>query len=70
MIVFVDLLKLLSQNGWSTYRLQKEKQISNGSIIQMRNKKPLSTTTIDTICKLCNCQPGDIMRYEPDQQGE
>ena len=70
MIEFADMLKMLSDSGWSTYRLQKEKQISNGTIIQMRAKKPLSTNTIDKVCELCDCQPGDLMRYVPDKQGE
>ena len=70
MIVFVDLLKLLSDHGWSTYRLQKEKQIPNGTIIQIRNGKPVTTKTIDKICELCNCQPGDLMRGVPNNQGE
>lgn len=70
MIVFADMLKMLSDKGWSTYRLQKEKQISNGTIIQMRAHKPLSTKTIDKVCELCECQPGDLMHYEPGKQGE
>lgn len=70
MIVFLDLLKMLSDHGWSTYRLQKEKRISNGTIIQIRAGKPLTTTTIDTICELCDCQPGDLMRYIPNKQEE
>lgn len=70
MIKYVNILNRLSENGWSTYRLQKEKQIHNGTIIQIRAGRPISTTTIDTICRLCNCQPGDLMVYVPDDQGE
>lgn len=70
MIVFVNLLQLLSDHGWSTYRLQKEKQIPNGTIIQMRNKKSVSIKTIDKICELCDCQPGDLMHYEPVNKGD
>lgn len=68
MIIYKDILGQLSAAGWSTYRLQKEKQISNGTIIQIRAGKPISTTTIDTICSLCDCQPGDLMEYVPEQQ--
>jgi putative transcriptional regulator len=57
---------MLSNAGWSTYRLKKEKQISNGTILQLRNGKPISTTTVDKICELCNCQPSDIMKYVPN----
>jgi putative transcriptional regulator len=68
MIIFNDILKMLSNAGWSTYRLKKEKQISNGTILQLRNGKPINTTTVDKICELCNCQPGDIMKYVPNNK--
>jgi len=71
MLVWANVLKLLSDHGWSSYRLQKERQISNGTIIRIRAGKHISTNTIDTICRLCNCQPGDIIKYVPDEdQGE
>lgn len=67
MIIFVDVLKLLSDSGWSTYRLRKEKIISSGTIDRLRAKQSVSTETIDTICRLCNCQPADIMTYKKDE---
>ena len=70
LIVFANILEMLSEHGWSTYRLQKERQISNGTIIQIRNGRHISTRTIDKLCELCECQPGDLIRYVPDQQGE
>lgn len=66
MIVYHDILGKLAACGWPTTRLQREKQISNGTIIQIRAGRPITTTTIDTICRLCGCQPGDIMTYVPD----
>ena len=70
MIQYHDILGRLSANGWPTTRLQREKQISNGTIIQIRAGKPITTSTIDTICRLCSCQPGDLISYVPDREGE
>lgn len=67
-IVFQGLLQKLSEHGWSTYRLQKEKKISNGTIMRIRAGQSISTETIDTVCELCECQPGDLMRYEPTKK--
>ena len=64
MIVYLDPIGKLQQAGYSTYRLRKEKLISNGTIIRIKAGLSISTDTIDTICRLCNCQPGDIIRYE------
>lgn len=69
MIIYDDILRRLADCGWPTTRLQREKQISNGTIIQIRAGKPITTATIDTICRLCDCQPGDLMRYVPDKKG-
>lgn len=70
MIRFHNMLGLLSESGWSTYRLIKEKQISSGTITRIRAGMSVSTDTIDTICRLCNCQPGDLMEYVPEKDGE
>ena len=71
MIVFADLLRLLSENGWSTYRLRAEHMISSGTIDRIRARMSISTETVNTICRLCGCQPGDILSYVPDpEEGE
>lgn len=70
MIVFSDILKLLSDHGWSTYRLVHDHVFGNSTITRLRNGTPINTETIDKICELCDCQPGDLMRYVPGNQGE
>ena len=67
MIVYKDILGKLSAAGWSTYRLQQKKLISNGTIIQIRAGRPVTTSTLDVICSLLKCQPGDLIRWEPDR---
>ena len=70
MIVYHDILRRLSENGWTARRLQQERQIGNGTIIQIRAGRAITTTTIDTICRLCICQPGDLMSWVPDEEYE
>ena len=68
MIIYHEILAKLAAAGWPTTRLQREKQISNGTIIQIRAGKPITTTTLDTICRLCKCQPGDLISYVQDEE--
>ena len=68
MIVFENILKQLADHGWTTYRLVKEKVLGNSTITRLRTGDPISTETVDTICRLCDCQPGDLMHYEPDKR--
>jgi putative transcriptional regulator len=63
LIIFKDILKKLSAAGWSTYRLLKERQLPNSVISRLRHGDPITTNTVDTICRLLNCQPNDIMEY-------
>lgn len=64
LIVFHNILEKLSEHGWSQYRLIKENQLGNSTVQRLRFGKPINTETIDKVCELCDCQPGDIMHYE------
>ena len=70
MIVYKQVFERLSAAGWSTYRLVKERRMGNGTITRMKKGLPVSTETVDVICELCSCQPGDILAYQPRKEGE
>lgn len=60
----IDVLAALISAGFSTYRLQKDKLLSQSTIQKLRDKEPISWANIEKICKLLNCQPGDILIFE------
>lgn len=64
-----NLLEALNQAGYNTTRIRREKLIPEATLQNMRNSKPISLTTLDTLCRLLDCQPGDILIYtkEPEQ---
>ncbi len=64
----IDILSALKENGYNTSILRKEKLLAEGVIQSLREKKPISWTNIAKICKLLNCQPGDIMEYTEDEK--
>ena len=66
MIVYKDILQRLSDAGYTAYRIQKEKILPNSTMDRIRNGKPINTTSVDTICRLCECQPGDLIGYKKD----
>lgn len=70
MIVYEGILKKLAESGYSTYRLANEHLLPGSTIDRLRNNLPVSSETINRICKLCDCQPGDFMRYVPDTEGK
>ncbi len=67
MIVYrFDVLEKLKSSGHSTYKLRKDKLMGEATIQQLRNNQLVSWATIDTICRLLNCQPGDILEYKEE----
>ncbi len=66
-IIFNKLLALMEEKGLTTYRIRKEKIISEGTLQSIRKGKSITTDSIASLCEVLNCQPGDIMEYIPDQ---
>lgn len=59
----IDVLAALKDAGYSTYRIRKEKIFGEATVQKFRNAELVSLENIATLCKLLNCQPGDIMEY-------
>lgn len=59
----IDVLDALKQNGYSTYRIRKEKLLGESTLQKLRQGLPVSWENIETLCGLLHCQPGDIIRY-------
>jgi putative transcriptional regulator len=69
MLVYkLDILAALKNNGYTTYRIKKEKILSESTLQKFRHKEGISWSNLDTLCSLLQCQPGDIIAYIPDDQ--
>ena len=64
----VDILKKLKEMDYTSYRLRKDKLIGESQIQKIRKGEIASKETLNTICKLLQCQPGDILEYVEDEQ--
>lgn len=62
----IDILQALKDKGYSTYRLQQDKLLANSTIQKLRDGGQLSWSNLETICKLLECQPGDIIEHVED----
>lgn len=63
----IDVLAALKENGYNTNKLRKDKLLAEGVIQSLREGKAISFQNLSKICKLLNCQPGDIIEYAPNQ---
>ncbi|MDF2485684.1 MAG: putative transcriptional regulator [Herbinix sp.] len=66
-IVYEKLLAMMEQQGLTTYRIRKEKIISESTLQSIREGKGISTDAIGRLCEVLHCQPGDILEYVPDK---
>ncbi len=65
-IVYTKLLNMLDAQGLTTYKIRKEKIISESTLQNIRNGKRITTDSIAALCEALNCQPGDLLEYIPD----
>ena len=68
-IRYNKLLVLLKEKGYTTYKIRKDNIMSQSAWQKMRTGEgDIDTRTISRLCKLLNCQPGDIMEYVEDDE--
>lgn len=58
----VDVIDMLKNTGYSTYRIRKEKILWESSLQRIRTGH-VSIQDVDRLCGLLHCQPGDIVEY-------
>ena len=66
-IVFDKLITLMKTEGLTTYRIRKDKIISEATLQSIRKDKSITTDSLAALCEALNCQPGDLMEYVPDK---
>lgn len=61
-----NLLEALKEKGYSTYRLRKDNIFGESTLQTIRRGEPIGAKTLDVVCELLECQPGDILEWEPN----
>ena len=63
----VDVLAELKKKGYSSTRIREEKLIGQSYLQQLRRGELVSWKTLDTICALLECQPGDLIEFQKEE---
>ena len=64
----IDVVAALKEKGYTTYRIRNEKVLSESTVQKLRAGKGVSWENIETLCRLLECQPADLMEYVPVQE--
>ena len=62
----IDVLAALKEKGYSTYKLRTEKLFGERTIQKIRNGEIVNAENLALLCKLLECQPGDIIEYSEE----
>jgi len=65
MISFRKFWEYLDKNNITQYQLINVNGISRGTLDRLRKNEKIDTTTIERLCDILGCQPGDIMENLP-----
>lgn len=63
----IDVIKALKEKGYPSTRIREEKLLGQSYLQQIRHGELVSWKTIDLLCKLLECNVGDIVEYIPDE---
>lgn len=67
-IIYDKLFKIFEERGITTYTIRKDNIMSQSALTKMKHGTgSIDTRTIEKLCMILECQPGDIMEYVPDE---
>ena len=68
MLKYDKTFELFKQKGITTYKIKKENLISQSALQKMKVGGHIDTRTIERLCAVLECQPGDLIEYIPNKK--
>lgn len=66
----VNILAELKKAGYNTNRIRKENIFGQRTLQQIRTNQVVYGNTLDKLCELLHCQPGDLLEYRNANQSD
>ncbi len=63
MISYEPFYNTLKEKNITTYKLIKDYNISSSLFDRLKHNKPISTVTLNDLCKILECRVEDIIVY-------
>lgn len=70
MITYEPFWNTLKNSDESTYTLIYNHNLSSSTIDILRKNKPLSTTTLNDLCRILDCDINDIISYQRSESDQ
>ena len=62
----IDALSALKEKGYNTNKIRTEGLLSQSTLQKFRQQQGVSWENLETLCRLLECQPGDLLEYTED----
>ena len=59
----IDILKALKEKGYNTNVIRTKALFSQSTLQKFRNQQGVSWENLETLCRLLDCQPADLIEY-------
>lgn len=66
MISYEPFYKTLRERGMTTYGLINRFGVSRSLLDRLKHNRPISTVTLDDLCRFLDCRVEDVLVYLPD----
>lgn len=70
MIEYTPFWETLKKSGETTYTLITKHHVSSATIDKLRKNKPVTTTTLNDLCRILHCTLSDIAVYVPSDDDQ
>ena len=67
MISFAPFYETMKKKGITTYQLIERYHISRSLLDRLKHNKPITTVTLNDLCRFLDCRVEDILVYTPDK---
>ena len=66
MISYKPFYETLKRKNISTYKLITKYNVGRGLIDRLKHNKPITTVTLNGLCKILECRVEDVLMYEEE----
>lgn len=67
MISYAPFWRTLKASAETTYSLIEKHHINSTTITRLRNNRPVTTTTLNDLCIILDCDLPDIVEFIPEK---
>ena len=67
MISYEPLYRTMKEKKVTTYTLINKFGVSRGLIDRLKHNRPITTVTLDDLCRILDCGVEDILVYKKDE---